>query len=155
MFFWREREKIFYRYIFRAWVSFCFFWDCLRKMCGYVPARYSGKQVSSSLYEATFSQYLINLVKLTLDGTMGPKKIYELCNHEFSTYIWNIMCQKCEGSCGLWVLNTCSTWQIRPLFPRSKWNIGEISAFLAFHVTFTILRQSERIEGSDLEWGIS
>ena len=49
--------------------------DCLRKMCGYVPARYSGKQVSSSLYEATFSQYLINLVKLTLDGTMGPKKM--------------------------------------------------------------------------------
>ena len=22
-----------------------------------------------------------------------------------TTYNWNIMCQKCEGNCGLWVLN--------------------------------------------------
>ena len=55
----------------------------LEKMFGYAPVRYSGKQESSSLYEATFSQYLINLVKLTSDGTMGPKE-YELRNHEFS-----------------------------------------------------------------------
>ena len=56
-------------------------------MCGYVPARYSGKQVSSSLYEATFSQYLINLVKLTLDGTMGPKRIWTSQSWIFHVYL--------------------------------------------------------------------
>ena len=33
----------------------------------------------------------------------------------------------------LWhdVILTHSIWQIRPLFPRSNWNMGEILAFLA------------------------
>ena len=67
--------------------SICTSLDCLRKMCGYAPAWYSGKQVSSSLYEATFSQYLINLVKLTLDGTMGPKRIWTSQSWIFHVYL--------------------------------------------------------------------
>ena len=35
--------------------------------------------------------------------------------------------------CAKWDVKSLThrIWQIRPLFPRSKWNIGEISAFLA------------------------
>ena len=85
----RNFEKIIKAYVF-----------LLSSLYFYVNSKVGKHQtgyIMNKMHLCALCKYLIPVSKHRLQNAIYlPHTAY---------YIWNIMCQKCEGNCGLWVLN--------------------------------------------------
>ena len=57
--------------------------------------------------------------KLQLSQTLFEVEFISSYDNQHTTYSWNIMCQKWEGDCGLWVLNEI----IKKIYAESLYKI--------------------------------